>query len=176
MIQKYYLRTSRQMRFLDIEMKAPLYTQFTETLAGLATVRSFGWSEGLMRDYQKHLNTSQRPYYLMFCIQRWLQVVLNLFVAGVAVFLVSLALRVSGASSQGSIALALVNLVAFNITLTVMIEQWTQLETSLGAIARLKAFAKETPDENKPSETGVPPADWPSNGKVEVENIVASYR
>ncbi|CAH0003934.1 unnamed protein product [Clonostachys byssicola] len=175
MIQKYYLRTSRQMRFLDIEMKAPLYTQFTETLAGLATVRSFGWSEGLMRDYQKHLNTSQRPYYLMFCIQRWLQVVLNLFVAGVAVFLVSLALRVSGASSQGSIALALVNLVAFNITLTVMIEQWTQLETSLGAIARLKAFAKETPDENKPNETGVPPADWPSNGKIEVENIVASY-
>lgn len=175
MIQKYYLRTSRQMRFLDIEMKAPLYTQFTETLAGLATVRSFGWSEGLMRDYQKHLNTSQRPYYLMFCIQRWLQVVLNLFVAGVAVFLVSLALRVSGASSQGSIALALVNLVAFNITLTVMIEQWTQLETSLGAIARLKAFAKETPDENKPNETEVPPVDWPSNGKIEVENVVASY-
>ncbi|VUC26951.1 unnamed protein product [Clonostachys rosea] len=175
LIQKYYLRTSRQMRFLDIEMKAPLYTQFTEILAGLATVRSFGWSDGLMRDYQKHLNTSQRPYYLMFCIQRWLQVVLNLFVAGVAVFLVSLALRVSGASSQGSIALALVNLVAFNITLTVMIEQWTQLETSLGAIARLKSFAQDTPDENKPNETGVPPAEWPSSGKIEVENIAASY-
>ena len=42
-LQKFYLRTSRQLRFLDLEAKAPLYTQFTETLDGLHTIRAFGW-------------------------------------------------------------------------------------------------------------------------------------
>ena len=41
-IQKFYLRTSRQLRFLDLEAKSSLYTQFMEMLSGVATVRAFG--------------------------------------------------------------------------------------------------------------------------------------
>jgi ATP-binding cassette, subfamily C (CFTR/MRP), member 1 len=44
-VQKFYLRTSRQLRFLDLEAKSPLYTNFLETLSGLATIRAFGWTK-----------------------------------------------------------------------------------------------------------------------------------
>jgi len=44
-LQRGYLRTSRQLRFLDLEEKAPLYTQFLETLGGLATIRAFDWKQ-----------------------------------------------------------------------------------------------------------------------------------
>ena len=37
-LQKYSLRTSRQMRILDIEAKSPLYSHFIESLSGLATI------------------------------------------------------------------------------------------------------------------------------------------
>ncbi|KAL1981835.1 hypothetical protein VTN96DRAFT_2080 [Rasamsonia emersonii] len=40
-VQLYYLRTSRQVRLLDIEAKAPLYTHFLETVRGISTVRAF---------------------------------------------------------------------------------------------------------------------------------------
>ncbi|QGA22297.1 hypothetical protein EYB26_010013 [Talaromyces marneffei] len=43
LIQKFYLRTSRQLRQLDLETKSSLYTQFTETIIGLTTIRAFGW-------------------------------------------------------------------------------------------------------------------------------------
>ncbi|KHO00193.1 ABC transporter, transmembrane domain, type 1 [Metarhizium album ARSEF 1941] len=148
-IQKYYLRTSRQMRFLDLEMKSPLYTQFTETLAGLSTIRSFGWANAFLHDNHRRLDTSQKPFYTMFCIQRWLQVVLDLFVAGMALVLVSVALNIPDHTTRGAVGLAMVNLIGFNQTLTTAIDQWTRLETSLGAIARLKWFMKHTPDENK---------------------------
>jgi ABC-type multidrug transport system fused ATPase/permease subunit len=174
-VQKYYLRTSRQMRFLDIEMKAPLYTHFTETLAGASTVRAFGWSDAFLDENTRRLNASQKPFYLMFCIQRWLQVVLDLFVAGLALVLVALALRVTGATSQGAIGLALVNLLEFSQTLTLVIDQWTQLETSLGAIARLKWFSKNTPNESREAEKEMPPGDWPARGAIEFENVDASY-
>lgn len=178
-VQKYYLRTSRQMRFLDLEMKSPLYTQFTETLAGLSTIRAFGWSGAFLRDNHARLDTSQKPFYTMFCIQRWLQVVLDLFVAGLALVLVALALHLpaaAGGASKGSVGLAMVNLIGFNQTLTLVIDQWTRLETSLGAIARLKWFMSNTPDENRGEEREEPASDWPAQGAIELRDVVASYR
>ncbi|KAF0640517.1 hypothetical protein FPSE5266_00566 [Fusarium pseudograminearum] len=173
LIQKYYLRTSRQMRLLDLEAKTPLYTQFTEITAGLSTVRTFGWSKELLDESFKLLNTSQKPFYLMFCIQRWLELVLDFFVAGMAMLLVTIALRIPGTTSEGAIGLSMVNLLGLNLTLTTVIDQWTSLETSLGAIARLKAFISSTPNENKETEKEIPD-DWPI-GKIEIEGITASY-
>lgn len=175
-VQKYYLRTSRQMRLLDLETKSPLYTQFTETLAGLSTIRAFGWSTDFMHDNRNRLNSSQIPFYMMFCIQRWLQVVLDLFAAGMALVLVSFAVKLSSSTSKGAIGLAMVNIIGFNLTLTAVIDQWTSLETSLGAIARLKWFMKNTPNENKETEVAVPSVDWPAQGLIELVDVTASYR
>ncbi|CAG7555748.1 unnamed protein product [Fusarium equiseti] len=173
LIQKYYLRTSRQMRLLDLEAKTPLYTQLAEITAGLSTVRSFDWTKELLNESFELLNTSQKPFYLMFCIQRWLELVLDLLVAGMAVLLVTIALRIPGTTSEGAIGLAMVNLLGLNLTLTTVIDQWTTLETSLGAIARLKAFIGSTPNENKEMETEMPD-NWPG-GKIEIEKITSSY-
>ncbi|RKL32009.1 hypothetical protein BFJ70_g9331 [Fusarium oxysporum] len=173
LIQKYYLRTSRQMRLLDLEAKTPLYTQFTEITAGLATIRSFGWTDEFLDESCRMLNTSQKPFYLMFCIQRWLELVLDLFVAGMAILLVTIALRIPGTTSEGAIGLAMVNLLGLNLTLTTVIDQWTTLETSLGAIARLKSFISNTPNENKQDETEVPD-NWPG-GRIVFDGVTASY-
>jgi ATP-binding cassette, subfamily C (CFTR/MRP), member 1 len=64
-LQKYYLRTSRQMRHLDLEAKSPLYRQFTEAAAGVTTIRAFGWREEFINEHMKQLDHSQRPYYMM---------------------------------------------------------------------------------------------------------------
>ncbi|KAF4333749.1 Canalicular multispecific organic anion transporter 2 [Fusarium beomiforme] len=173
LIQKYYLRTSRQMRLLDLEAKTPLYTQFTEITTGLSTIRSFGWTNELLDESFGMLNISQKPFYLMFCIQRWLELVLDLFVAGMAILLVTIALRIPGTTSEGAIGLAMVNLLGLNLTLTTVIDQWTTLETSLGAIARLKSFIQSTPNENKQGETEIP-ANWPL-GEVVFDSVTASY-
>ncbi|KAJ6184246.1 ABC transporter integral membrane type 1, partial [Penicillium mononematosum] len=85
------------------------------------------------------LETSQKPFYTMYSIQQWLQVVLDLLVAGVATVLVALAVFVTKQSSSGAVGVALVNLLSFNSTLTLLITNWTQLETSLGAGARLRS-------------------------------------
>jgi len=84
-LQKFYLRTSRQMRLLDLEAKSPLYSHFIETLSGLTTIRAFGWTEIFREQNLALLDTSQKPYYLLFCIQRWLGLVHDLLVTALAV-------------------------------------------------------------------------------------------
>ncbi len=47
-LQKYYLRTSLQMRLLDLEAKSPLYSLALESLTGLVEIRAFGWSDNFL--------------------------------------------------------------------------------------------------------------------------------
>ncbi|KAJ6443435.1 Cyclic peptide transporter [Purpureocillium lavendulum] len=174
-IQKFYLRTSRQMRHLDLEAKSPLYRLFTETAAGIITVRAFGWKRDMAEENLELLDHSQRPYYTMYCIQRWLNVVLDLLVAAIAIVLVGFALGFSNTATQGSIGLALINVMEFNQSLSMLINSWTGLETSLGAIARLKSFIAETKTEDLDMEHEMPPADWPRRGAIELKNVTAKY-
>ena len=57
-----------------------------------------------------------------------------------------------------------------------MITAWTQLETSLGAIARIRSFERQTIPEEKAGEDQESPIDWPQHGQVEIQSINASYR
>ena len=176
MLQKYYLRTSRQIRFLDLEAKSPLYTHFTETLSGLHTIRAFGWQHDFSETNIELLDTSQKPYYLLYCIQRWLNLVLDLMVAAIAVLLVTIATQDRSLTSRGAIGVALNNVLGFNAILSYLINNWTGLETSLGAVSRLRAFEQQTADENKSEEDQVPPGDWPQQGAIEFCNVSSSPR
>lgn len=64
-LQKGYLRTSRQIRLLDLEEKAPVFSHFIETLSGLATIRAFGWGEAATSHNQKLVDNAQKPFYLL---------------------------------------------------------------------------------------------------------------
>ena len=147
-IHKAYLRTFRQLRIIDLEAKSPLYTHFTETLAGLTTIRAFGWQRSFQERNIELLDGSQWPYYLLFSIQRWLNLVLDLVFAGLAVILVAMTVEFWSTTSRGAIGVALVNVLNFNQTLAQLIMSWVKLETSLGTIVRLKSFEAETKSEH----------------------------
>jgi len=173
-LQKFYLRTSRQLRLLDIESRAPLYTAFQETSDGLDTITAFGWHTQWTDKFLASLDASQKPYYLLFSIQRWLILILGIIVAIMSTILVTIATEIKGVSNAGSIGIGLIALLTFNDRLNLLVVEWTTLETSLGAIARLKAFTSDTPveDSDECGETG----SWPTDGEVEYRNVSARYR
>ena len=174
-IQRYYLRTSRQMRFLDLEAKAPLYSHFQETLGGLASIRAFGWGDQFTQQNLDLLDQSQRPFYLMFCIQRWLAVVLDLLVAGLATVLMVIVVSLREKIDPALVGLGLLNVMTFNVYLTQLVQMWTQMETSIGAIARLRDFVKTTDNERQKEESLEPEEEWPHEGALEISHFAASY-
>jgi ATP-binding cassette subfamily C (CFTR/MRP) protein 1 len=174
-LQKFYLRTSRQIRLMDLEAKAPLYSNFLETLSGLVTIRAFGWTKDMEKRNMAFLDASQRPFYLLYCIQRWLALVVDLLVAALAVILVALIVRFRHSADAGFVGVALINIMSFNTTLSVVINNWTAIETSLGAVSRIKSFVGSTRSENLPQESQEVPPEWPSDGRILVSDISASY-
>ncbi|KAI0121748.1 hypothetical protein BJ170DRAFT_644151 [Xylariales sp. AK1849] len=176
LLQRFYLRTSRQLRFLDLDAKSPIYTQFLETLNGLATIRAFGWQEDLITKADERLDFSQKPFYLLYSIQRWLNLVLDLIVACLAVVLIAVAVCLRNSTSVGFAGVALFNIMNLSAALKSAINSWTMLETSIGAVARVKRFAESTPNENLAHETEQPPESWPASGSITFDNVTASYR
>ncbi|KAM0669638.1 hypothetical protein ACQRIU_000033 [Beauveria bassiana] len=175
-IQKLYLRTSKQLRNLDLESKGMLHTKFGETASGLITIRANGFVGEMRQKFIEKFDRSQEPFYLLYVAQRWLQLVLELVVAGLAVAIACVAVGLRGKVAAGAIGVAFLNVTTIGSTLTNFIIAWTSLETSLGAIARIAVFERDTPKEIADGQEKTVVSDaWPSKGHVQIENIHATY-
>lgn len=175
LIQYYYLRTSRQIRHLDLEAQSPLYTQFTENAAGLRHIRAFGWEAKKLKKSLQLLDASQKPSYYMFSVQRWLTLVMDSTTFLTAVVVVTIAVCVQSATSPTGVALSLVGLISFSSSLSAVVQDWTSLETSVAALERLNHFSKTTPIEEDPEDPVELPAVWPERGQVSLQNVIAKY-
>lgn len=174
-VAKFYVQTSRQMRLLDIEAKAPLFSQFLEALNGLSSIRAYGWTEDYHRRNQIALDASQRPSYLLYCIQRWIGLVLDLIVACIAVIVVAVAISMKGSPSMNLLGIALFNIVNFSGTLQTLVTYWIGLETSIGAVSRIRSYVLQATTEDLDSETDAVPEDWPQHGGIDIAGLSASY-
>lgn len=105
--------------------------------------------------------------------QQWLMLTMNIIVAFVAVLLIALATQLR--SDTGNVGAGLVTLITLGGTLTTIVVAYTGLETSLGAIGRLKAFGEETEREDSVGDDAIPDEAWPMNGHVDMRNVDASY-
>lgn len=174
-IQKVYLATSKQLRFIDLEARALVNANFLETLEGVSTIRAFGWQQAFIDKNASKLDLSMRPDYLLVCIQRWLDLVLDLIMPGLALSIIGVAIHLKGTTTGGQIGIALNVILKANGYIIRLITAFTKLETSLGAISRLRAFEQEVQPEEKPGMANSAPDSWPASGAVEVRNFSASY-
>jgi ABC-type multidrug transport system fused ATPase/permease subunit len=171
----YYLRTSRQVRYLDLEARAPLFAEFTETAYGVEHIRAFGWQKQVMSRACKALDHSQRPFYYMNAIQRWLLLNLDLLTLVLSLAVVLVALYARDTFSQPGFALSLFMAIQINSALTGLIDSFAAVETALGAVSRLRIFANTTPQEESPDNAVELPKDWPVSGEIIFDGVTAKY-
>ena len=174
-LQKVYLQTSRQLRLLDLESRAAIYSLFLDTTEGLSTIRAFGWQSVFIDQGAECLDDSQRPLYILLCLQRWLGVVLDLVVAGIAIAFISMAVLWKGSSTGAAIGIALNIVLVANGTLIKLVQAWTSMEISLGAISRLRAIDVSTPQESDSVQRENPPTPWPQAAACALETVGVEY-
>ena len=149
-------------------------SHFIDTIKGVATFRAFGWMPQSIEVNNKLLDTSQRPAYLLAMIQRWLGFVLRVVVAVLAVAIVSLSTQMR--SNSAFTGASLVTLMSFGDGLSYLIIFYTLLETSIGAVSRLKTFGEKVQPETQKGEDVIPPREWPLMRRIQIKDVSASYR
>lgn len=100
-----------------------------------------------------------------------LSLVLDLITAALAIIVVSISFE----TRELGTGLALFSIVGLGTSTKLLISQWTELETSLGAMRRINDFAQNTPRDISSYRSLPPPRDWPSKGGIEFCNVSLSY-
>ena len=109
-------------------------------------------------------------------IQHWLTFILQLVVGILATLVVVLTTQVALITRAGFVGASLVTLMSFGETFTILIMMYTLLETSLGAVNRLRSFSDDVPPESaSDGQLTDPPLLWPSHGAIEIKNVSVSY-
>jgi ATP-binding cassette, subfamily C (CFTR/MRP), member 1 len=171
---QYYLKTSKPLRLIDLEAKTPVLSLLSETVDGIETIRAFRWQDQFQETALEKLEASQRPYYLMLCIQRWLNLVLDLLTAGLGVIVLSLAVLIPSSTDAGFLGVALTSVLSFSGGLRQCVDMWTTMETQIASVTRTRTFAQDTPDENKEDVTADPAISWPA-GNIRLTDLTVKF-
>jgi len=147
-----------------------------ESVDGLATIRAFRWQVPALERNQSLVDRAQKPFYLLSMAQKWLALVLDLIVTALAVLVVGVVVALRDIVSLGFSGVSLIQIISITGYLRLLILFWTQLETSLGAVMRIKQFCESTPDENLDDSEGEVPIDWPATGDISLRSVSVSYR
>lgn len=173
-VQHFYLKTSKQLRAMELDSSKLLVRQLSETSAGLEHIRAFDSEEHFIVEFQAILDQTQKPYYYLMAAQQWLLTVLDFFTAAAAVSMVSLAVNFPSTASPTSMGLAFVSLVTFSMVISLFIRYFVAMEISYGAVARIRAYVQGTPIEKDHQNS--PPENWPESGKIVFKQVSAAYK
>ncbi|PYH77469.1 P-loop containing nucleoside triphosphate hydrolase protein [Aspergillus uvarum CBS 121591] len=176
LLQKCYLRSSRQIRLLSIEAKAPLFQHLSESLSGGASIRAFQWQTYLEEANLLMVDNSQKCTYTLFMVQQWLTLAMDLIASGLILLLTMLTVLMRDSFDPGSSGTAVVTLMSFTQSLARLLKFWSMTESCLGAVSRIQSFAAHTPSESSGKAALPQQTAWPSRGAIEMQNVSAAYK
>lgn len=115
---------------------------------------------------------------MLWSVQQWLQLVLNLLVGTIAVILVAIVTGLESQFNAASVGVALNLLLSFNENLTRAIKMWTMVEMSVGAVSRIQRFSADTPREEEQAMGLLDESqkDWLRDGSIQFSSLTAGYR
>lgn len=97
--RRYYLATSRELKRLDSVSRSPIFAWFSESLAGLSTIRAFNQQPIFVAANQRRLDRNQICYLSSISVNRWLSV--RLEISGAVITSVVACLAVIALITQG---------------------------------------------------------------------------
>ncbi|KAJ6787077.1 hypothetical protein PWT90_07283 [Aphanocladium album] len=176
LVRQYYLQSSLQLRTLELDTSKLLVRHFKETAAGIEHIRAFRWQQEVTNDCYAFLNLAQRALYFLFCIQQWLECVLDFSSVAAAVIVVSFALKYPNTASASSMGLAFLSLIGFTDTVSDWIQSSVSMEASFGAVSRIRSYCETIPVEDYKRDTEPVSPDWPARGQLELNCVSAIYQ
>lgn len=176
-VQKYYRQTSREVKRLGSISRSPMYAHFTETLAGVATVRAHRCGARFLQENVDRLHGNQVAVYTEQSVSQWLSIRLQL----IAVIMVTCVSFIAAAEHHlshvdaGLVGLAVSYALSITGLLQGIVTSFTETEKEMVAVERMQqyALAPQEPSEELPP--GPPFPSWPRQGHVVFDNVVLRY-
>ncbi|KAK9779422.1 putative Metal resistance protein YCF1 [Seiridium cardinale] len=178
-IQRYYLRSSRELKRLDSVSRSPIYAHFQESLGGISTIRAYRQQGRFELENEWRVDTNLRAYYPSISANRWLAVRLEFI--GAIIILSAAGFAIISVTNHGNLTPGMVGLAmsyALQITTSLnwIVRQTVEVETNIVSVERVLEYARLPSEAPEIIHRHRPPVAWPANGALQFHNYSARYR
>ncbi|KAF8936493.1 hypothetical protein BGZ58_004095 [Dissophora ornata] len=179
-LRTVYIRTSRQVKRIDSQTRSPIYSQLSETLDGLTSVRAFGAGERFMARFIDAQEANGRAFFSYLICARWLGFRLDalsaLFLGVTAVACVA----VRDSQQAAMVGLALNYVTQLSGELQWAVRQSVEAAILMVSVERMMEYAQVKPEEAdrrhlNPDGSSVVPNGWPKEAKVTFTDMSLTY-
>ncbi|PIA30614.1 hypothetical protein AQUCO_05400004v1 [Aquilegia coerulea] len=174
--QQYYVPAARELVRLTGVCNAPVKQHFTESIAGLTTIKSFDQESRFMDTNMKLIDSCSRPEFYSMGANEWLgfrlDVLSSLTFALTLVFLVSIP---QGVIEPATAGLAVTYGLNLNTVQAFVIWLLGTLESDIIAYERILQYTSIPGEAPLVIDTHRPDPNWPSGGEVVIRNLQARY-
>ncbi|XP_054161113.1 multidrug resistance-associated protein 1-like [Oppia nitens] len=185
-IDKYYIRTSRQLKRLESVSRSLIYNHFSETLAGISSIRAYGLQERAIRELDARIDTNQLCLYPSAMSLSWvilrLEMITSLFIFFAALF----AVHEKGKLNGGSVGLLLTYATAITDSVYMFINLTSIMENNMISVERVDEYSALKPEADWHSSSSsadqssvvstVAGNKWPETGCIEFVDYSTRYR
>ncbi|KAK5459740.1 ATP-binding cassette glutathione S-conjugate transporter ycf1 [Exophiala xenobiotica] len=177
--QRYYLRTSRELKRLDSVSRSPIYAHFQESLGGVSTIRAYRQQKRFTIENEWRMDANLRAYFPSISANRWLAVRLeflgSVIILAAAIFAI-ISVTTGGGLSAGMVGLAMSYALQITQSLNWIVRQTVEVETNIVSVERVLEYANlpsEAPDVMFKSR---PSIGWPAHGQITFKDYSTRYR
>ncbi|KAF9611048.1 hypothetical protein IFM89_026755 [Coptis chinensis] len=171
-LQQYYFASVKELMRINGTTKSMLANHLAESIAGAITIRAFQKEDRFFAQNLDLIDTNASPFFHNFAANEWLIERLEILSATViSSSALAMVLLPPGTFSPGFIGMAFSYGLSLNMSLVFSIQNHCTLANYIVSVERLNQYMhipSEAPlviDENRP------PPNWPSVGKVEIQDL-----
>jgi ATP-binding cassette subfamily C (CFTR/MRP) protein 1 len=175
-LQKYYRRSYIEMQRLDAVSRSPIYAHFSESLAGVETIRAYNLKSAFAISSDKKVDVNHRAYFTLKMANEWLAQRLDIIGATIVFLTAILAITRRDVVSVSLAALTLSEALDVTLFLKAAVTSGAMFETRFNSVERLSAYWDLTQEKPSEIEDNKPSDDWPYDGEIEFDDIWMRYR
>ncbi|OAD04591.1 hypothetical protein MUCCIDRAFT_139587 [Mucor lusitanicus CBS 277.49] len=169
-----FVAASRELKRMDSVSRSPLFTHFSESIVGVATIRAFGMTQHFMLDMLSKIDTNSRPMYYAYSVSRWVSVRIALMGSLITLLTGIFILVNLGMIDAAMAGFCLSYVTVFTDMIYWGVRRYTSLEMNFNSVERVVEFLEM--DQEAPTVTDVkPPLEWPNQGAIKVDNLQVRY-
>lgn len=173
----YYLATSREITRLDSITKAPIIHHFSETIAGITTIRCFRKQDEFIRENIHRINANLRMEFHTSGSNEWLGFRLEMMGSIVLCVATMFMIVLPGTViNTANIGLFLSYGLSLNIMLYYAVWTSTLVENRMISVERIRQFISIASEAAWRIPGCLPSPNWPNHGDIEIKDLQVRYR
>jgi ATP-binding cassette, subfamily C (CFTR/MRP), member 1 len=181
-IQRYFRKSNTAIARLQSVSLSPIYTDFSQALTGLSTIRAYGVGQRFVDSLQKRVDYNTVPLIMTQLAIQWLAIRLDFIGSMISFFIAVLAIASNGLIPASFLALGLTYSFQMTTYLKFAVRMIATAEAQMNSVERVKYYIDTIEQEDEGTLKGldgkdiIVPDEWPAQGTVTGTGVQMRYR